>query len=68
MSKLISTTDISKIAGLQIPSHLLKSLGHYPEYENNTSILWRRDQLEKMLHSLADYLIERAADYTESNP
>lgn len=54
---LISTTDLSKFFGLNIPSKFLKELGFNPKFETKTAIVWDKNDLPKMAMRLATHFL-----------
>ena len=56
----ISTSELSKIAGISLPVIFLKSIGLKPAFENKVGTLWNKDEVDSILMQVGLYFITKS--------
>jgi hypothetical protein len=60
--RTISTTQLSEIAGIHLPSQMLKSLGIQPFAQTKTGFFWAVEDVPIILLKLSKYFSDKARE------
>ncbi len=60
--RTISTTQLSEIAGIHLPSQMLKSLGIQPFAQTKTGFFWAVEDVPIILLKLSKYFSDKAKE------
>ena len=60
--RTVSTTQLSEIAGIHLPSQLLKNLGIKPFAQTKTGFFWAVEDVPYILMTLSKYFSDKAKE------
>ena len=62
---LITTSELSKKAGIHLPAIFLKQLGCVSVYDTKTSVMWNEKDVPKILGMVSAYFLEKSLQELE---
>ena len=57
----ISTSELSKIAGISLPVIFLKSIGLKPAFESKVGAMWNKSDVDSILMQVGLYFITKSS-------